>query len=197
MTELQLWAQMMSAMIDAGGEPAAIHELVLIGGLERGHAMSGHDSLRSGDTFLADPCGVVHRYHANIARTFVLGAPAPELRYLLRAAGDAVDLLCEVAKVGTPLREVNRALRACYIDCGIWDLRTWAGGYELGLSFPPDWVGESTFSVDDGAADAVIEHGTVTSFHSNFRFALVDTVLFTDGGTRALSQLPRGPIAIA
>ncbi|WP_214324636.1 M24 family metallopeptidase [Nonomuraea sediminis] len=195
-TELEVWASMMAAMAAAGGEPAAIHELVLAGGLERGHAWSGRRRLREGDCFLADPCGVVDRYHANTARTFTLGEPPAPLARLLALAGGAVEVLCETAKAGTPVGEVNAALRRYYQDCGIWELATWAGGYELGLSFPPDWVGESVFDVEEVDVDGVVEAGTVTSFHSNFHFALVETVVFTDSGTRPLSRLPWGPMRV-
>lgn len=193
-TELELWAEMMRAMVAAGGEPAAIHELVHVGALGGGHALSTHRRLRAGDTLLADPCGVVHRYHANTARAFALGEPAPEAVRLLELAGGAVAVLCEVASAGTPLRDVNRALRDYYRDCGIWDLQTWAGGYELGISMPPDWVGESTFSVGDEQPEGVVEAGTVTSFHSNFHLPFVDTVVFGEHGARTLSRLPPGPL---
>lgn len=193
-TELEVWAEMMRAMVAAGGEPAAIHELVHAGALGGGHALSSRRRLRAGDLVLADPCGVVDRYHANVARAFVLGEPAPEAVRLLDLAAGAVDVLCAVAKAGTPQRDVNRALRDYYRDCGIWELQTWAGGYELGLSMPPDWVGEATFSAAEEEPDGVVEAGTVTSFHSNFHLPFVDTVVFERDGARTLSRLPPGPL---
>jgi Xaa-Pro aminopeptidase len=193
-TELEVWAEMLRAMVAAGGEPAAIHELVHAGALGGGHALSTQRPFRAGDLALADPCGVVHRYHANVARAFVLGEPAPEALRLLELAAGAVAVLCAVASAGTPQRDVNRALREYYRDCGIWELQTWAGGYELGLSMPPDWVGESTFSAADEDAEGVVEAGTVTSFHSNFHLPFVDTVVFEEGGARTLSRLPPGPL---
>jgi Xaa-Pro aminopeptidase len=193
-SELEVWAEMMRAMVAAGGEPAAIHELVHAGALGGGHALSTRRALRAGDLALADPCGVVHRYHANVARAFVLGEPAPEALRLLELAAGAVDVLCAVASAGTPQRDVNGALRDYYREQGIWELRTWAGGYELGISMPPDWVGESVFSVDEEDPEGVVEAGTVTSFHSNFQLPFVDTVVFGEGGARTLSRLPPGPL---
>lgn len=38
MTEKQAWGVMVSAMADAGGEPAALHESVVVGPIELGHA---------------------------------------------------------------------------------------------------------------------------------------------------------------
>ncbi|MBO9521501.1 MAG: aminopeptidase P family protein [Nocardioidaceae bacterium] len=190
-TELELWAELVGAMVAAGGEPAASHELVTRGGLGLGHALSGRARIRPGDTVIADPCGVVHRYHANTCRTFSVGpGDAGDVREQ-RIAGGAVAVLCEVATAGTPYGVVNRALQEYYREHGVWQDCLWAGGYELGLSLPPDWVGEDGFDVAALDDERLVEAGTVTSFHSNFRLPYVDTVVFGADGTRALSTLPR------
>jgi Xaa-Pro aminopeptidase len=191
-TELELWADMMAAMVDAGGEPAASHELVTTRGLGQGHALSGRTRVAEGDHVIADPCGVVHRYHANTCRTFSVGPASRTAIREMEIAGGAVKVLCDIATIGTPYIVVNRTLREYYQEHGIWPHQTWAGGYELGLSLAPDWVGQDTFSVGDQEDDGrVVEAGTVTSFHSNFRLPYVDTVVFDANGTRALSTLPR------
>ena len=198
-TELELWAEMMDAMIGAGGEPAAAHELVTTKGLGRGHALSGRAQVMAGDTVIADPCGVVHRYHANTCRTFSMGPPSAVHERAMEIAGGAVEVLCKVAVVGTPYDVVNRTLREYYKEHGLWEGVTWAGGYELGLSLSPDWVGQDVFDVADRHLDdqRVVEAGTVTSFHSNFELPYVDTVVFDVDGTRALSTLPRRLLVVA
>jgi Xaa-Pro aminopeptidase len=191
MTELEAWSLLMSGMIRAGGEPAAIHELVFAGPVPLGHSWSSRRAIERGAYFNADPCGVVHRYHSNAARPFFVGDPPAELVRFAEALGGVFEVIEATARVGMPFRELNGVLREYYEDSGIWGLNSWAGGYELGLSFPPDWVGEFIFSIDDDETDAVIESGLVTNFESVALIAMIDTLVFEDGGTRVLSSVPR------
>ncbi|MDP9242719.1 MAG: aminopeptidase P family N-terminal domain-containing protein, partial [Actinomycetota bacterium] len=59
-TELEAWAEMMRAMAAEGGEPAGIHECVVVGPAELGHMFSSKRPIESGDYLFADPCGVVY-----------------------------------------------------------------------------------------------------------------------------------------
>jgi Xaa-Pro aminopeptidase len=191
MTELEAWNLMMTGMIRAGGEPAAIHELVFAGPVPLGHMWSTRRPIDTGDFFNADPCGVVHRYHSNAARPFFLGEPPAELVRLAEALGGAFDVIASTARAGMPFGELNRTLREYYVESGVWGLNSWAGGYELGCSFPPDWVGEFIFNVDDEDSDTVIESGLVTNFESVALIAMIDTLVFDEAGTRVLSSVPR------
>ncbi len=195
-TELEAWAAMMSAMVAAGGEPAALHERVSAGGTHMGHSISSRRVLEEGAFVGADPCGVVDRYHGNVCRQFVLGEPPPGAIELSQIQGGAFDVLAATAKVGTPIRDVNRALREYYRDAGVWDMRGWLGGYELGISFPPDWVGEFVFNVDDEDVDGVFSDGMVTNYESIVLHSMIDTVIYEETGTRVLSSLPRELVVV-
>jgi len=195
-TELEVWGAMMHAIAKAGGEPAAIHELVRVGSIEEGHAIASRRKIAPGDYVVVDPCGVVNHYHGNTSRTFYVGEPPAAALELTRIAGAAFDVLCAVAKDGTPVDDVNRALREFFVDAGIWDLRAWVGGYELGLSFPPDWVGEFVFTVEDEAAEGAFKAGMVTNFESIFHLPVLDTIIYEPDGARALSRLPRELLAV-
>lgn len=191
MTELEVWAVMMSAMVAAGGEPAAIHEYASLG-QRAGHAWAGHRRVERGLLLNTDPCGVVNRYHANRAGTLFIGEPPPQYVDLMSRLSGAFDVLCTEAYAGRPVREVNAALRAYYTEVGLWGLKdqVWLGGYELGLSFPPDWVGDWIFTVADDATEDVFEAGMVTNFESVCHFSLIDTVVYEEHGARTLSRLP-------
>lgn len=191
MTELDAWAVMMSAMVAAGGEPAAIHEYASLG-QRAGHAWAGHREITPGLVLNVDPCGVVNRYHSNRTGTFFIGEPPAQYVDLMSRLAGAYDVLRERAAAGTPVREVNAALREYYTEVGLWGLKdqTWIGGYELGLSFPPDWVGDWIFTVADETTDDVFEAGMVTNFESIVHFSLIDTLVYEEGGARTLSALP-------
>ena len=74
-TELEVRGEMMLAMAKAGGQPAALHELVASGPVFLPHAISGRRALRRDEIVYLDPCGVVDRYHANAARAAWIGDP--------------------------------------------------------------------------------------------------------------------------
>ena len=98
-TELEGWAAMMSAMIAAGGEPAALQENVWAGTSPLIHALSSRRQFEAGDIVCTDPCGVVHRYHANAARTLSIGEPEPA----------ALELMDVLAQGAGPIRGVRRS----------------------------------------------------------------------------------------
>ncbi len=66
--------------------------------------------------------------------------------------------------------------------------RLWVGGYELGISFPPDWVGEFVFAAEDEAPEGVFRSGMVTNCESIFRPGLIDTIVYEKEGARRLSK---------
>ena len=191
MTELQAWAVYMSAVVAAGGEPSAMHETVAAGpAMPVLHGVSTRRPFQQGDFFHTDTAAAVHRYHARATRCFHFGDPPPELTELTRIIAGAHDVLTGTARPGLPFRTLNRALQEYFADAGVPE-HGWAGGYELGVSFPPDWVGEFCWSSSDLDTDAVIEPGLVTNFESCAFLAMVDTVVFDDTGARLLSSLPR------
>jgi Xaa-Pro aminopeptidase len=197
MTELEAWNLFMAGQIAAGGEPAAIHETVAVGPPEPMlHALSGRRRIQIGDYFHADACGAVDRYHARGTRPFFLGEPPTELLRLAQIIGGVFEVLAATARVGMPFRDLHRVLREYYRDAGVSDSDFFAGGYELGISFPPDWVGEFCWSIHDDETDAVIEPGLVTNVESCVFLAMVDTVVFEEPAARMLSKVPRELLVI-
>ena len=192
--ELEVWGEMMLAMARAGGEPAALHETV---STYAAHAISSRRKIRADEPIILDPCGVYGRYHANAARVFWIGSPPDELVEHGRKAGGAFEILEACVAPGVPVAEVNRRLRAYYREAGIWELRQWVGGYELGISFPPDWVGEWTFTVEEEEPEGHFEEGFVSNFESVLQGAgVIETFVVEPGGVRVLGKLPRELIVV-
>jgi Xaa-Pro aminopeptidase len=181
----------MHAMVAAGGEPAALQENVWAGTDHLVHALSSRRPIAAGEIVGTDPCGVVDRYHANAARVLSIGEPEPAAVELMGLLADGAALFQESAGPGVSVAEVQRTLRSYYQDTGLWERRGWLGGYELGIAFPPDWVGEWIFSVDDADSDDVFEDGLVTNYESRAGLALIDTFVVGPGGTERLSSVPR------
>ncbi len=187
-TELELAAEVNYAMMKAGGEQAALMLSLQSGPLSSFHGLPSRRIICPGDLVVMDPCGVVNRYHANKARAYYLGEPDAKLVSLYDAAGGAFSVLQRHVKAGTTVAEANKVLREYYKDMGIWALREWVGGYELGISFPPDWVGDFVFTVDEEDPEGYFRSGMVTNFESIFGTFLIDTVIYEEHQARVLAE---------
>jgi Xaa-Pro dipeptidase len=190
-TELEVWGEMMLAMAKAGGQPAALHELVASGPAFLPHTMSGRRSLRRDEMVYLDPCGVVDRYHANAARAVWIGDPPDALVELYRRAAGGFRIFCAEARPGRKVDDVGKAMKAWQEDSGISQIPSWCGGYDLGLAFPPDWVGPWKFDFDEPEPGKVFEAGMVTNLECLFGTILVDTIIYAEDGNRVLSTVPR------
>ena len=62
---------------------------------------------------------------------------------------------------------------------------------DLGLAFPPDWVGAWMFDFDETAAGKVFEAGMVTYLECLFGTLLADTIIYSEGDTRTIPTVPR------
>ena len=199
-TELDVQAEMMYAMGKAGGEAAALVLPVNSGAKANcGHAMPGRRIIQVGDQVNIDISGVWNRYHANAGRAFYVGEPPRDVLDYHALSWGVFDVIDSILRPGLPVAELVARTRAYYEEVGIWSDAGWVGGYELGLAFPPDWVGNFVYEMSDTDSDRVFEPGTIVNFESQF-FAprmsgityYVDTLLFKeDGARRPLSFQPK------
>ena len=95
-----------------------------------------------------------------------------------------------------PLVDVAATVRSRLKEAGLWESRYFFGGYDLGIAFPPDWVGAWYFDLDDTGSDKSFEPGMVTNLEAVAgAFAQVDTVVYDAGKARLLSTVPREILA--
>lgn len=189
-SELELWAAATSRMAAHGGELSSIPGMVNSGPKNASlHGYAGRRKLRQGDLLNTDMSGVVNRYHSNLARCISLGKPDPNTL-------DAINRVTEVARevrgrmeTGMPFRELlainERVATAAGINQDAW----WIGGYDLGIAFPPDWVGRFSFAADEDPGDIVLTPGMVMNHEWNFYLPggagireLIDTFIVTEDG---------------
>jgi Xaa-Pro aminopeptidase len=212
-TEIEVWAELEYAMAKRGGESAGLHNTVA---RTRNyyHALSTRRTLGAGQIHL-DPSSVVDRYHVNTARQFFIRDSDQNILLprivsdASKVAADAVDIVLAEATIGESFASVSEKLRKHYIDSGFWDYRDWIGGYQLGISFTPDWVGQFIWNVDkadednaplmrdpgdpDDPGEKIVGEGLVTNFESYVGGAgLIDTIVFSKHGNRTFSKRDRG-----
>ncbi|WP_420588498.1 M24 family metallopeptidase [Bacterioplanoides sp.] len=211
-TPLELHGVAIQAMLAAGGELPGLNQGVISGPLAAAHAYSSRRPIEKGESFAVDLSGVVNRYHANICRSFVAGDPSEETLKMSQSSGNGIRLLCEHAKAGRKVSEVAKLIKQSYEEAGVWGDKHFVGGYELGLAFPPDWVGEWLFDLSAANSDDIFEENVVTNFESVFagldnglialltlRPAIgvnIDTIIYGKEKSRSLSQLDFMPIVV-
>jgi Xaa-Pro aminopeptidase len=189
-TELELYGEAVRAMSAAGGEPAGVVGNVCTAGHQGSHALMTTRRVVRNQHLFFDPCGVVNGYHANVCRGYWIGDEPPAFlvnNYEIAAGG--FDVLSKVARAGTPIREVNRRLREHYHGAQNQSELSYAMGYELGVAFPPDWVGEFYFSINEENPEGAFLENEVTNFESIVDSALIDTFIYEREGARRLSSI--------
>ncbi|WP_163512163.1 M24 family metallopeptidase [Fodinicola acaciae] len=196
-TELDVYAEIVYAMAKAGGENPGITMPVCSGAKSACvHALASRRKIMPGDIVNIDVSGVYFRYHANMARTFSLGEPDPVISDYIKPTLAALDIVRGHLKSGATVHQVMQPLQAYYQEVGVWDDRWWVGGYELGIAFPPDWVGEFVYDEDTDPEAAFIEN-EVLNFEANFYLPKhagltmgINTLLVTPSGAEFLQSTP-------
>lgn len=198
-TELDVYGEIVAAMAREGGENPSITMPVLSGyKANTGHALSTTKVIEAGEQVNVDVCGVVERYHANGARSFFVGEPPEDVARFSELSCGVFQVIEEVVRPGLTVGELVTAARSYYDEVGIWSEAAWVGGYELGASFPPDWVGNFVYEMTDGDSEKVFEAGTVVNFESQFygprRVGItyfIDTIMFEEGVAQLPVRAPR------
>lgn len=204
MTELEVYGEIVNAMAKAGGENPALPVLVTSGPkCACLHALASRKRIKKGELVNVDVCGVYNRYHADIARTFSIGKPDPDVANIVELSAKAFDLVRELIRPNLPVKEFNDQMRAYYQKVGILHDKWWVGGYELGIAFPPDWVGQFVYDIDLDAGDKRFVPGTVVNYESNFYLPhkagvsyQINTLVFTEKQAKILGKIPNDLIVI-
>jgi len=168
-TELDVYAEIIHAMAKAGGENPSITLPVLSGPkANTGHSLASRKVIMAGEQVNIDVSGVYWRYHANAARSFFVGEPPRDVLDYHNKSSGVFDVIAGILKPGLTVGELVRATGAYYDEVGIWSDAGWVGGYELGIGFPPDWVGNFVYEMSDADSERVFEPGTCVNFESQF-----------------------------
>jgi Xaa-Pro dipeptidase len=93
------------------------------------HGSKVAQTVRHGSVILMD-CGcVVHGYQSDISRTWVFGEPTARQREVWNTVKRGQEIALQTAKIGTPVGEIDQAVRTYY------EGRGWGKNYALpGLS---------------------------------------------------------------
>ena len=203
-TELDVYVEIVSAMIKAGGEDPA-KTVSCASGLRTlcTDAQTTHRKIVPGDIVNVDLCGCYQRYHTNYARTFSVGEPLQEVAERMESAAGAFEVLKGVIQPGIRVDEMTAAMKDYLIEAGIWEDRWWVGGYEMGIAFAPDWVGPFVYDPDVKAGELRFESGTVVNIECDFFLPkmaglslIIDTLIFDDDGASLAHSVPQSLLVV-
>lgn len=198
-TELEVYGEIIRAMAAAGGENPSMTISVLSGAKSNAlHGMATRRVIRAGEPVQVDLCGVYKRYHMDIARTYWVGEPPQDCRDVAVRAAEAMGELRGMLRPDLPVRDFNEASMRLLKEAGIWERRGWIGGYEMGISFPPDWVGNFMFDPTiSPQPDRVFAPGTAVNYEHQFflprhvgQLFTIDSFLFDETSARGVSEAP-------
>jgi Xaa-Pro aminopeptidase len=185
--ELEVQAEITLAMAKAGGEIQAQLMPVISGRKSIAtHAYSTRRKIQAGDIVCIDVCGVHNRYHVNAARTFSIGEPAADVKNVTDRAAAVMDVVKSCLRPNLPVAELNEKVKAYYDKENLWTSRGWIGGYEMGIGFPSDWVGNFVYDpLSEKNADRLFEPNTAVNHEIQIfmprhigQFFMIESFLF-------------------
>ena len=186
MTELDVYAEIVYAMAKAGGENPAI-TLPVVSGKKSAcfHALASRKMIEPGDIVNIDVCGVYRRYHSDVCRTVSIGEPDKEVADYIAHITGALDVAAGLIRPGLLVADFMEEMKRYYADCGLLENQWWIGGYELGISFPPDWVGAYYYDSWKDTGNDTFDPGFVSNYEANFYLpkdaglsCFIDTMIF-------------------
>lgn len=199
-------AIMYSLMKDGCGYPG-IRTMIASGcRAETHHSPATHRRIKDGGLIIVDFCSSLHRYHVNLNRTFSLGQPDQRLVDLMNTSSGSMDEIIAWVKPGDPWSKVQTIgdgyLAEQELDSFVW----FSGGYALGISVTPDWVGSFFVSPLGGIANQPLKPVMVFNYENQFGVwenwpggsgaAYIEPLLVSETGLEVLSTLPRQLIVI-
>ena len=185
--ELEVQGEITLAMAKAGGEIQAQPMPVISGAKSLAtHAYTTRRKIQAGDIVCIDVCGVHNRYHMNAARTFSIGEPAKDVMDVTNRAAAVMDVVKSCLRPNLPVHEFNEKVKAHYDKEDLWTSRGWIGGYEMGIGFPSDWVGNFVYDpLSEKNADRVFEPNTAVNHEIQIfmprhvgQFFMIESLLF-------------------
>ena len=134
-----------------------------------------------------------HRYTAALARTVVLGPPAPEMARMIPVVVEGIDAALDHARAGVTCHDVEAAWRKIAGAAGIE--KSSRIGYSIGIGYPgPSW-NERTASLQPGD-QTVLEpnmtfHMIIGLWMDDWGFELSETFRVTDDMPEVFASVPR------
>lgn len=205
--ECEVYAKIFERLLAAGGE---VPTLVFIGSGPLPHPHPFYHPtqrfLQYGDTIISEMHPKYGGYLAHMERTVSLGPPHPERQRLYDVTLECYAAAMEALKPGTPLKEIQNAIRRpiienhlAFIECGVHGHGMESLEYPTFL-FPPDAAASELVSPQATIGSGLLEPGMVMGliidlvnprWHDGKTGTVFgDTLVVEENGPRRLSRFP-------
>jgi len=197
MTEHEIDALLAYECKRRGGDEPGIRTMVRTGPQTAAfHAPASDRRIAPGDLLMIDMSATRHQYHGNTARAFSIGENAFWADALAKLVA-ARDETCAKIRPGEPTMKLQRLMDEAVDDAGLRDYVWWVGGYVLGASVPPDWVGHIYLNDEEGFEAGVFDPGFVANWEVQLwdlpdggGVGVIDTMIATERGLEVPARFP-------
>ena len=195
-TELEVASDLRVVMLREGGQGEAFSPIVVSGpNSALPHASPSDRKLSKGDLLTIDWGTVYEGYRSDITRTFVLGAPSPEMDRMQDAVLAANQAGRLAIRPGRPAQEVDRAARRAITQAGYGEFFAHRTGHGLGLeTHEPPYIVEGNLELLQIGMTLTVEPGVYIPEVGGVR--IEDNVVVTERGAETLTTLPRDLLSI-
>lgn len=207
--ETEIDAELCHESCRLGGGHPAIRTMIGSGARSGDHhGPAFHRRLKQGDIVHIDFCVSLHRYHANLSRSFAVGEVDARWHGLMDPSAGAIDAIAKAVKPGDPYSRMQAAADEFVAAIGVDRARYewYIGGYVLGVAFPPDWVHRHRPVPREDVPDPAMEPGFVCNFEVQYDVfdgwpggsgaGYIDTLLMTEAGLEVLTESPRNLVRV-
>jgi Xaa-Pro dipeptidase len=197
-TEREIAAAAVAAMLGAGGEPPAFWPFVrATGRFNEDHTTWTDYPLRPGDGLFVELSGSIGRYHAPMGRLMFVGEAPPGAEAVSTVCIAAFDAARDAAVPGARAGDVYAGWQAVVDDAGLAHYRRHHCGYATGIGFPPSWSGSGVPRALRPGSPNLLQEGMVFHMMSwmlgtgHGDYFVSDAVAITPTGGERLTTGPR------
>jgi Xaa-Pro aminopeptidase len=202
-SESEISAEIYRVCMTAGGGEPGIRNMVHSGPRSaHHHGAASQRKLQVGDLVVVDFCSVIHRYHADLARTFAIGSVPEAEEMMATIAGSIDEVVDRVREPGKPLQVVQDIAEEYLRNHDLLRHGHFIGGYALGVAFPPDWVGH-VYLGSNTMSERTFDVGAVMNYENlmevkdeGWGLGYIDTLIMRPNGLEVLSDYNRNLIVI-
>ncbi|MEA2395780.1 MAG: Xaa-Pro dipeptidase [Solirubrobacteraceae bacterium] len=201
MSETEVAGVAAHALGEVGSEYAAIPPMVVSGPRSAlVHAMATRRSISQGDVVCIELGASMHRYHAIVMRTAVIGAPTARVAEVAAQLKEAHEAAIAAARPGAATREPEDACLEVLDRHDLARRRCHRLGYSIGVAYPPGWLEPMMLVAGD---PHTLAPGMSFSIEPNlslqdegFGIKLGETVLCVEDGSESLSRLDHDLVVV-
>lgn len=202
-TERDVAAAAVAAMMEAGGEPPAFWPFVRCAGrLNEDHTTWTDYPLRPGDALFVELSGCIGRYHAPMGRIVFVDSIPEGAEAVAEVCLEAFQAARAAAVPGAEAGDVYGAWQAVLDQRGFSHYRRHHCGYATGIGFPPSWSGNGVPRALRPGNRAILAEGMVFHLMSWMMgtgtgdYFVSDPVVIGREGGRRLTKTGQEPVAV-